>query len=124
MDEIDRKSKRPSVSGYRSTKVAGCRSTRDKQVPVLVQTKVMATTRKEGFSITGDGDTNEEEKRDESRALSPAIRLSLSGIAPPDLNENDDEQDDDEDVILMGHYFKNWTIFSRMRRGTMPDGHR
>lgn len=94
----------------------------DKQAPMLVRTKATTTIRKGRVSFASDGDTNEEDRRDESWALSPANRLGLSGIAPPDLNEDDDEHDDDEDVVLVGHYFKERTILSRIHRGMMSDG--
>lgn len=89
---------------------------------MLVRTKATTTIRRGRVSIASEGDTNEEERKDESRALSPANRLSLSGIAPKDLNEDDDEHDDYEDVVLVGNYLKKWTILSKIHRGTMSDG--
>ncbi|XP_062535218.1 transcription termination factor 2-like [Armigeres subalbatus] len=59
-------------------------------------------------SIASDGDTSEEERLNESRALSPATRLSISGIPPPDLNETDD----DDDEIIVGRKIKRNVLLS------------
>ncbi|KXJ73840.1 hypothetical protein RP20_CCG014912 [Aedes albopictus] len=63
-------------------------------------------------TIASDGDTSEEERLNESRALSPATRLSLSGIRPPDLNEDDDDGDDDDDEVVVGRKNKRNVLIS------------
>lgn len=60
-------------------------------------------------SIACDGDTSEEEPRNENRALPPATRLGISGSRPPDLNEGDDDNDDE---IVAGRKMERSVLIS------------
>ncbi|XP_055613761.1 transcription termination factor 2 [Uranotaenia lowii] len=55
-------------------------------------------------SLASDGDTTDDERFTDGRALSPSTRMSITGIRPEDLSSEDEEVqgvDDDDDVVVV-----------------------